>query len=419
MLNAMLLLAVPAQAPAYVLPPALLAKAHALELLHTALYFGGTLWELLALALLLRWGAGSRLARWARSLTRHRGGGPFTARPWLEGLVLAPLWLAILALIALPGSLVSHSVRVRFGLSVEHWWPWWGDWAAEEGMTLLLGTLLLSAVFALIRWSPRRWWLWFWLLIQPIVVLGVFLAPIAIDPLFNRFTPLATQDAPLVARLEQVARLGGLAIPPERMFMEDASKRDTGMNAYVTGIGASKRIVVWDTTLQRVPPDEILAIYAHEQGHYVLGHIWKGILFEALLTLGLFALLARLFRWAVERFEARWHVTGVTDYAALPVLLFLASCLSFLSAPVSNAISRFQEHAADVYGQQLLTRLLPNAAEIEVDDFNRLGRAWLEDPAPPRFVVWWTYTHPPVADRAEEARRMPPQATPKTQAAPH
>ena len=404
MLDAML--AVFLDTPAYTLPPELLAKARALEHLHVALYFGGTAWELLVLGLLLRWRVGARLAGWAGRVTMRRGGGPFSARPWLAGLVLTPVWLLILAGAGLLGQLIAHAAQLRYGLSVERWAAWCADWAKGELVTLVVGTLLVSAVFALLRWSPRRWWLWLWLLVQPFVVLGVFLAPVVLDPLFNHFTPLARENPALVLRLEQVAKLGGLAIAPDRMFVEDASKRVTGMNAYVTGIGSSKRIVVWDTTLAKVPPDEILAIYAHEQGHYVLGHIWKGIAFAAVFTLVLFALLAVLLRWAVRAHSDRWHIADEADWAALPLLLLLASGLSFLSAPGANVVSRAEEHAADVYGQRLLMRLLPNAAELEVADFNRLGRAWLEYPEPNHFVVWWTYTHPPVADRAEEARKM-------------
>ncbi len=379
--------------PAYTLPPDLLAKARALSRLHAALYFGGTAWTLLMFGLLLRWRVGWRIAQQAQRAIGRR-----------QGLLAAPAWLLVLAIIALPGQIIGHRAALRYGLSVERWPAWWGDWLKGEALELAIGTLILLGVFALLRRSPRAWWVWFWALLQPFIVLAVFLAPVVIDPLFNRFTPLARENPALVARLEQIAKLGGLAIPPERMFVADASKRSTGMNAYVTGIGGSKRIVVWDTTLSKVPPDEILAIYAHEQGHYVLGHIWKGIAFSAVLTFALLAVLAwllyKLSRWGQDR----WHIPDEADWAALPLLLLLASALSFLSAPIANAWSRMDEHDADVYGQTVLRKLLPNAAQLEVDDFNRLGRAWLEDPAPNRFVVWWTFTHPPVADRAEDAR---------------
>ncbi len=406
MLEGMSFCCLAAAIPAYTLPPALLVQARALEHLRVALYFGGTAWQLLVLGMLLRWRVGAAIAERARLATMRRGGGPFASRPWLAGLLVSPAWLLILTAIALPGAIVAHTVSVRFGLSVEHWGGWWVDWLAAEVGTLLLGTLVLTVLFALLRHSPRLWWLWFWALLQPVVILGVYLSPIAIDPLFNHFTPLAAKNPALVARLQQVARMGGLRIPANRMFVEDASRRLTGMNAYVTGIGSSKRIVVWDTTLAKVPPDEILAIYAHEQGHYVLGHIWKGILFSMALTLVLLALLARVYQGLARRHGGRWHIRDISDWAALPLLLLLATAFTFLSEPASNAFSRRIEHQADVYGQTLLIRLLPNAAQVEVEDFNRLGRAWLEDPAPNRFVVWWMDTHPPTADRAAEAAAM-------------
>ena len=402
----LIFLAAALPAPAYTLPPELLRKAHALEHLRTALYFGGTLWELLLLYVLLRCRLGAALASWAERLTQRPGGGAFAARSWLVGFLLAPAWLLILAAIALPGELVAHHVQRVYGLSVERWPAWCWDWAQNQLLTLVIGTLVLAAVFALLRRSPRRWWIYLWALLQPFVVLGVFLSPVIIDPLFNHFTPLAARDPALVVKLQQLARMGGLDIAPERMFVEDASRRETGINAYVTGIGASKRIVVWDTAVAKVPPNEILAIYAHEQGHYVLGHIPKGIAFAALLTLALLALLAGLYRRCLVRYGDALHIAGEEDWAALPLLLLLASACSFLSAPAANAVSRAEEHAADVYGQRLLMRALPGAAQVEIDDFNRLGRAWLDDPTPNRFVVWWTYSHPPLADRAEEARRM-------------
>ena len=391
---------------AYTLPPDLLLKARTLSHLHTALYFGGTAWTLLALGLLLRWRVGAAIAGWARRLTQWAGAGPFRSRPALEALLVAPAWLLLLAAIELPGALVAHTVSLRFGLSVERWPAWWLDWAEGELLTLLIGTLTLLVLFTLLRRSPRLWWVWFWALLQPFVVLGVYLSPVLIDPLFNRFTPLERQAPALVARLQQMAALGGLHIAPSRMFVEDASRRSTGMNAYVTGIGNSKRIVVWDTTLARVPPDEILAIYAHEQGHYVLGHIPQGIAFSAALTFALLGLLAWLYRLGVRLGGDPWHIDGEADPAGLPLLLLGAIALSFLSAPAANAWSRMDEHAADVYGQHLLMRVLPDATAIEVENFNRFGRAWLEDPEPNRFVVWWTYTHPPTANRAEEARRL-------------
>ena len=112
----------------------------------------------------------------------------------------------------------------------------------------------------------------------------MFAIPIVIDPLFNHFEPLAKQNPALVDQLERVVKRGGMDIPPSRMYVMDASAKSTGVNAYVTGFGASKRVVVWDNTLKLISPDEILFIYGHEQGHYVLNHIAKGLAFTAALT---------------------------------------------------------------------------------------------------------------------------------------
>jgi Zn-dependent protease with chaperone function len=241
---------------------------------------------------------------------------------------------------------------------------------------------------------------------------------VLIDPIFNRFTPLQARDPALVAQLEQVVARSPLTIPPARMFVMDASTRTNGLNAYVTGFGRSKRIVVWDTTLAQAPVDEIVSIYGHEQGHYVLNHIWKGMAFAAALMLVFYWLGARLLRMIVRRRGDAWHIRSEDDWSSVGLLLLLSTALSFLAEPPANAFSRAIEHQADVYGLEITSGLLPNAGATAVRVENRLGRVWLEDPSPNRFVVWWTYTHPTASERADfalnfeqaasrEARRPP------------
>ena len=395
---------VAARGPAYVLPPEILAKARALARRETVLYVASLLWTLLVYGLLLRFRFGAWLSGWATAWTARRGA--FAERPVLAGWVMAPVMLLLLAIAGLPGRVYGHHLSREFGLSVERWPAWWWDWVLATVGTLLVGTLVVQVVFALLRRSGRRWWVWFWVLVQPLLVAGTYLTPLVIDPIFNHFTPLSATDPGLVAKLEKLAAMGGLDIPPSRIFLEDASRRATTPNAYVTGIGPSKRIVVWDTTLKQVPQDETLAIYAHEQGHYVLGHIWQGLIFASLLILLLLWILDGALRGAVRRFGGRWHIAREDAWAALPLVFFLAFALEFLSSPVACAWSRMDEHAADVYGQKLLERVTPNAAETEVRLFNRLGRSALDVPDPSRWMVWWTYTHPPLSERAADAQRM-------------
>jgi STE24 endopeptidase len=385
----------------YTLPPDKLAKAVHLSHASTLAHFGGTAWTIFALWLLVRGRAGEAIKNRAARLTAHAG---------VQGLLVAPIWLLILSLLALPASLLMEHLYRGYGISVESCGMWFGDFAKSTALTLIFGTVAMSALYVLMRWSDRRWWLWFWILAIPVEILGVFIVPVMIDPLFDHFSPLMKSDPALVDQLERVAARGHLQISPDRMFVMDASAKLTAPNAYVTGFGASKRIVVWDTTLKEVPQDEILAIYGHEQGHYVLHHIYLGMLFSFAVTLLFFWIGYRAMRWTVRRYGYRWHIAAVGDWASLGMLLLLVTVLSFLAEPVGNAFSRWEEHAADVYGQEVMHGLIPDAQTTIVRSFQRLGELWLDNPYPNRFVVFWTYSHPSIADRVNFAAHYDPWA---------
>ncbi|MBV8671862.1 MAG: M48 family metallopeptidase [Acidobacteriaceae bacterium] len=396
----MMLLASAANA-VYTLPPDKLAKAEHLYHARTLAHFGDTAWMILALWLLVRWGVGSRLRDWA---TRVSGG------KWVQGFLVAPVWLLILSVLGLPVSAMMHRVYREYGISVEGWGMWLADFAKGTALTVVFGSLALAVLYALMQKSPRWWWVWFWLLAIPVEVAAVWAVPVFIDPMFNHFSRLDKADPALVRELERVAGRGGLKIPPSRMFVMDASQRYTAPNAYVTGFGGSKRIVVWDTTIEHVPQDEILAVYGHEQGHYVLEHIQKGIAFSAaLMLLGLW-IMYWLMEWLVRRYDARWGISSVDDWASLGLLLLVVTVLGFLGEPVGNAFSREIEHQADVYGQEVIQGLVPDAQGATVRSFQRLGEMWLDVPHPNPFVVFWTYSHPPTAEREAFAAGYDPWA---------
>lgn len=383
----------------YTLPPDKLEKAIHLSHCRAALHFGGIAWTLLVLWLLVQWGLGERIHNWASSLTQ---------KIWLRGFLVAPIWLALLSLLGLPLDAASHAVSLHYGLSIQHWAGWFRDWALSSLLFILFGTLALACLYFLMRQSSRRWWLWFWLLTIPVEVLGVYALPVLIDPLFDHFSPLEKSDPALVAQLERVAVKGGINIPLSRMFLMDASAKSTGVNAYVTGFGASKRIVVWDTALKLPSKDEILFIYGHEQGHYVLGHIFEGLVFSfALIFLG-YWVAYRFMRWLVERYGNAWRIPSVADWSSVGLILLVMTLLSFLAEPIGNAFSRRIEHQADVYGQEVIHGLVANPQEVATQDFQRLGEIWLDNPSPNRFVVWWTYSHPPTSERMRFAAEYDP-----------
>jgi Zn-dependent protease with chaperone function len=312
-------------------------------------------------------------------------------------------------LLELPLDLYRHHLSVKYGISVQGWASWFGDQGKSFLLTWIIGGLLLMLLFRVIRKLPRWWWLAFWIAAIPIVLFGVFASPY-IEPLFNHYEPLQKTNPELVARLEQVAERGHMNIPPDRMFLMKASAKTTALDADVEGFGHSKRVVVWDTTIASATPGEILFVFGHESGHYVLGHIRYDLI---MIFTGLFVLLYLGFlfvRWAIRRFGASWRIPSQEDWAMLAVLALAFSIFSVLTEPVDCAISRSQEHAADVYGQEAIHGLVADPQTTANHSFDVLGEAGLADPNPSRFIEFWMYDHPAIGRRAAFAKAYDPWA---------
>jgi Zn-dependent protease with chaperone function len=384
---------------AYRLPPAKLKVAIRLNRKRTAIEFADTAWTILQLALLLTLGVAAWMRRVAVRLSGNR---------WVQGFAFYLLFLVITSLLSLPLEMYGHHVSLEYGQSVQQW----GSWFADKGKSFLLsygiGGLLVMLLFFCIRRSAQRWWFWFWIPTMVAVVFGVFVSPILIDPIFNKFEPLQASNPALVARLEQVVARGGIVIPPERMFLMRASEKVTGLNAYVTGIGASKRVVVWDTSIAKATPDEISYIFGHEMGHYVLNHIYKGIAAAAVGLLAMFYVGYHCVNWLIARFGATWGIAGQEDWAAFVVVMLVFSVLSFLGEPIGNAFSRMMEHEADVYGQEAIHGIVADPQAVAQHSFQVLGEESLDDPTPHPLVEFWTFSHPPIAERARFAAAYDP-----------
>ena len=387
------------QEPAYSLPPEKLKRAEALNRDDNWLLAIGTVWGLVYLVLFLR-------LHWAAGLRRFAAG--IASRPWVQGLIFLPLLIVAIRLLNLPLSLIWHHLGLSYGLSIERWPAWAWDWTKGLLVSVAISTLVGSLLFAIVRHSPRRWWLWFWLLSLPLMLAGAFAEPLIIDPLFNHFEPLSRSHPELVAQLEQVVKRSGETIAPDHMFLMKASEKTTQMNAYVTGFGSSKRVVVWDTSLNKSTPDEVLFIFGHELGHYVLGDVVHGLMMAAAGTLLALWLAFHVVHWLVRRYGARWQVPAVEDWSAIVVLLLVFNVFSILSAPISNAISRYVEHRADVYGQEIVHGIVADPQATGVHSFQTMGEESLDIPDPNRWMVFWTYSHPPTAARAEFARDYDP-----------
>src|SRR5690242_9467864 len=272
--------------PGYVLTQERYEKSVRYSRASYSLYFAAVFLSLLALVILLRLGIPAKFRDWAESVSDKR---------WLQALVFVPLLVLTLDAVDLPLRLYGHVLSLRYEMSVQRWGSWFADWSKEQFLMAAFALILALILSVVIRRSPRRWWLYFWLVSLPVLLFVVFISPWFIDPLFNTFEPLAAAHPDLVSAIEKLTRHAGVPIPPDRMFLMKASEKTNAVNAYVTGLGASKRVVVWDTTLQKATTNETLFIVGHELGHYVLGHVWKGFLFAAaLLLIGFYALFRGL-----------------------------------------------------------------------------------------------------------------------------
>jgi len=363
------------------------------------LYFVSYFLGGLFLFLILRLGIAARFRDMAENASDKR---------WVQGLIFVPLLLALVDVLELPVRMYWHRLSLHYEQSVQGWGSWFWDWTKAEVLHAAFGIVIVMILFAVMRRSPRRWWFYFWFPAVAMLFGLMVITPVVIDPLFNKFEPLSQEHPDLVASIARLTKRAGVPIPPERMFLMMASQKTNGVNAYVTGLGTSKRVVIWDTTIQKTTSNEALFIVGHELGHYVLGHVRRGFFLGAAGLLVAFYFLFRGLHWSLDRWAKDWKIYGPEDWASLAVLLLLLQILLFVSSPVINWVSRTQEHAADVYGLEVIHGLIPNSEEVAAHAFQELGELDLSDPNPPALITFWLYSHPPLAERLVFAHNYDP-----------
>ncbi len=375
---------------AYTLPPDKLKESEALYKLGQKFLIFGTLYSWLILLAVLYSGIAARYRDWAEAVSRWR---------FFQAIIFVFLLLITLAVADLPVRIYAQHIWRQYGLSVQSWQSWFADLGKGRIINIVILSFLLWLLQFNIRLSPRRWWFYFWLEILPLIVAVVFVWPLLVDPLFNKFEPLEATHPALVEAIEKVAQHGGLTIPRNRMFEMKASEKVTTLNAYVTGLGASKRVVVWDNTIEKATTPQTLAVFGHEMGHYVLHHVIKGLVLGCVGVLFALYIVFRLSSWLLPRFGPRWRIRALYDWAAVPMFFLLYALLSFFTEPAANGFSRYIEHQADVYGLEVIHGVVPDSQQVAAQSFQALGELDLDYPYPNRLEVFWSYTHPPTADR--------------------
>jgi STE24 endopeptidase len=296
---------------------------------------------------------------------------------YLHGLALFACVGLLGFFVGLPASLYrTFRIEAHFGFNKLTWPLWFADLAKGAALTVLIGGPLLLAVLWLMDAMGRNWWLYVWLVWLGTNLLVLFLYPTVIAPLFNKFTPL--EDASLKARIETLLTRCGFTA--SGLFVMDGSKRSAHGNAYFTGFGRAKRIVFFDTLLEKLAPEEIEAVLAHELGHFKHRHVIKRIALSGVLSLAFLWLLGQLI-------DQPWFFAGLGVGAggtAMGLLLFSMVLPVFLFplAPLTSAFSRKHEYEADAYAAKqtaaadLITALAKlyrdNAATLTPDPLHSL-----------------------------------------------
>lgn len=329
-------------------------------------------------------------------------------RVWIYSV----LYILVTSVITFPWSYYTGFVREHaYGLATQGF----GDWLWDQTKGLLLGLLfmpfLLIALYAALRRAPRTWWLWGSAIVIAFLVLGLLIAPVFINPLFNDYKPL--EQGPLRERILAMARANG--VPAEEVYWFDASRQTTRISANVSGFAGTMRVSLNDNLLRRTSVPEIEAVMGHEIGHYSLGHIYEMILELGLVILAGFAFLRLTSERTLARWGRRWDVRGIDDPACLPLLAALLSVFFFVATPINNSIIRTNETEADIYGLNA-SRQPDGFAQValKLGEYRKLAPGPLEE--------WIFFDHPSGRNRILMAMRWkaeqmrlealgPPEAT--------
>jgi STE24 endopeptidase len=393
------------QTKRYSLPPGKYERAAAYSHWQYGMHFLGVFWAAGTLLAMLRYRLAPQLRTWAETATRLR---------LLQAAMFVPALLFAVDAARLPLDLFGHGLDLHYDQSVQGWASWGFDWGKGELIEFAIAIVLGWILYTLLWRSPRRWWFHFWLASLPILVFLLFIQPWVIEPLFFQFEPLSLTQPNLVDSIEEVAARGGLVIPQERIFLMKASAKLNSINAYVAGFGASKRIVVWDTTIAKMTPPQILFVFGHEMGHYVLGHVPKEVAILSILLLAGLFVSYRAMNWALGRWRKEWEIRGMEDWASLPVLLLIMIVSAFVSEPITNGVSRYFEHEADVYGTEVTFSLIPPAAQTGAEAFRILAEVDLSEPDPNPLIEFWLYDHPSIAERIAFVQQYDPWSQSQT-----
>ncbi|HSX12345.1 MAG TPA: M48 family metallopeptidase [Rhabdochlamydiaceae bacterium] len=320
---------------------------------------------------------------------------------WYLSLVLyLALFIGVYQLLSFPLDFYADYIREhQFYLSTQPFGRWLGNYGKTFIVAVAAAGLFVWIFYLLLKKSPRRWWIYSSITTIGITFFLMFVQPIWIDPLFNKFGPMKNKE--LENQILTLAARAG--IQNGRVFEVDKSKDTQKLNAYVVGFGTTNRIVLWDTTIREMDTDQILFVMGHEMGHYILHHNWWLLIYLSALSFLIFYLTYRSAHFLLHRYKKCFGFKHLYQFASWPLLIFLASLFLLLSLPLSNFVYRYIEHEADRFGLEITQN-----NEVAGQAFLTLQRENLANPRPGLLYKIWRCTHPPLVERVDFCNRYCP-----------
>ncbi|KGX83911.1 M48 family metallopeptidase [Pontibacillus marinus] len=314
---------------------------------------------------------------------------------WVQSILFGLVIAAIYQLVKLPLDVLGYGIAQANGVNHQPILDWILEWILEASFFIAMITAMIFGVRLFMAKFEKKWWLALWVSTLPVVLFIVYIQPVVIDPLFESFQPL--ESGPLKSSIVEIAEDAG--IDESDIYEVNMSEKTSSFNAYVTGLGNQKRIVLWDTTLNGMKQDEVLFILAHEVAHYVKHHVYIGVFGYIALSFVVLWLLARAFSFVFLNVKHKIGLRNKMDLRSVPVLLLLASLLLFATQPLSLYVSREMERSADQYAIQHTDNLDP-----ALESYRSLAIQSKGDVSPSSWIIWLRYTHPPIQERIERIR---------------
>lgn len=328
----------------------------------------------------------------------------FVERKTRRFFIIAAVYFVIFTLInfilTLPFDFYSSFLQPhKFGLSNQTLAKWFIDSIKSVLLSSVSGALFIWFPYYIMQKKEKLWWLYMGLLSIPIIFFMTFVSPFYIDPIFNKYEDI--KDTALKQKIE--VQLKKANLEGTNVYQVNKSVDTKEMNAYMTGVSKSKRIVLWDTTINNLTDEETLGVLAHEMGHYVLGHVWKSIILGGFLITFILYLTNKSVLYIITLSKGKLGFNKISDIAALPLIILVLNFYIFLSNPITNTVSRHMEIEADRFELELTQN-----REATITSTIKLHEGSLALPYPGKLFEVWYYSHPPYLERVEFAKDYAP-----------